>query len=396
MQRFWLSVAVASLLAACSGNDDSAASHTGSGGTQCGGSGGVSTGGAWPTGGAAGSGGAPSGGNSGSGGSGGTGGTPSQGFVTQSGTSFQRDGKDYRFVGANVRGITHYGQGDALPYADGSQIELNLSSVGGMKGKVIRAFVAYQGIGAQATGDRLGAVLDAMLAHDLTMIVVLTDFYATPFHPKGDDGYYATDGNGYTVLDHDFFASGYGQNYKPLVQALATRFKDHPAIFSWELGNEIRDATFGNSSGATFVAFCQDMAATIRALDPNHMISVGEISAQNNGLSQAQAGQLYSDPNISFLTDRSYDGGGPDDSGFAASLGKPLIVEEAGYQSGNRPSEIAADVSGWFGKGARGYLQWGFMAAGSDNGDGDTSFGMDKVFHSDWDGLQATYSSAAP
>jgi hypothetical protein len=318
------------------------------------------------------------------------------GFVTASGTEFVRDGTPYAFVGANLRGLVHYGHGDALPYADAGQVELNLSALQAMGARVVRTFVAYHQLNAQQTGDRLAPILDALAAHGLTAIVVLTDFYATGFNPAGDGGFYLSDLNGFTVLNHAFFESGYTLNYKPQVQALVTRFADHPAIFSWELGNEIRDATFADSNPATFIAFCQDMAATIRALDPNHMISVGEISALNNGMSEAEAQQIYGDPNVSFLTMRSYDGGSSDDTGFAASLGKPIIIEEAGISSGDRPQLLGSDLAKWFGKGCRGYLQWGFSAASSDNGDGDTQWGMDKVWHAnDWDGMFGAYQSFA-
>ncbi|MCB9576303.1 MAG: cellulase family glycosylhydrolase [Polyangiaceae bacterium] len=332
----------------------------------------------------------------GSGGASGSSGGSGSGFVTQSGTHFQRDGAEYQFVGVNLRGLPHYGH-EALPYADASQIELNLSSVQGMGGRVVRSFVAYHGIDAQETGNRLEKVLNAADQHGLTVIVVLTDFYQTGFNPQGDDGYYATDSNGYVVLDHDFFANGYKNNYEPQVQALVTRFKDHPAIFSWELGNEIRDATFqGQSSGATFVSFCTNMASAIRAIDTNHMISVGEIGATITGLSSNEQQTLFSNPDISFLTTRSYNGGNSDDTGIAKSVNKPIIVEEAGFDGGGRPAKVAQDLAKWFGKGCRGYLQWGFMASAGDNGDGDTQWGMDHQWHKDdWDGLYKTYQTFA-
>lgn len=381
------SIALIALLFGCS-SEPSETSSNATGGTSSGGgsgSGGFPGGG---TGGASGSG--------GSGGTGGSGGSTGGGYVTTNGTQFSRDGAKYRFVGANLRGLTHYGHGDALPYADAEQIALNLSSIQGMGGRVVRAFVSYRELDAQATGDRLAAVLDELASKDLTLIVVLTDFYATGFNPAGDDGFYASDLNGFTVLNHAFFQSGYAQSYKPQVEALVARFQNHPAIFSWELGNEIRDATFADSTPATFIAFCKDMAGTIRGLDSNHMISVGEISALGNGMSKGDAAQIYGDPNISFLTMRSYDGGNTDDTGFAAGLGKPIIVEEAGISGGDRPAELASDLQKWFGKGTRGYLQWGFSAAPNDNGDGDTQFGMDKVWHAnDWDGMHSAYQSFA-
>lgn len=325
-------------------------------------------------------------------------GGPPPSYIGTQGMLFERGGQTFRYVGANIRGITHYGHGDALPFSQQSEVALNFQELSNMGGKVYRAFVAYNGITPQQAGDRMEYVLDLALQYDLYMIAALTDFYAaTPFHPQGDDGYYQVDLNGFNVLNHDWFASGYQNNYRPFVQYLVNRFAGHEGLFAWELGNEIKDATFANSDPNTFITFCHTMADFIRNLDPNHLITVGLISVPNAGLSFTQGQTLFGHPHLAFLTVRSYHGSGDDDTPLAQNLNKPIIVEEAGFSTsdGDRPTLTQTDLNLWFGRGVAGYLQWGFMASNNDNGDGDTVFGMDRVFHSDWNGLFTTYQNFA-
>jgi hypothetical protein len=77
--------------------------------------------------------------------------------------------------------------------------------------------------------------------------------------------------------------------------------------------------------------------------------------------------------------------------------GKPFIVEEAGFESGDRPARVDADIRAHMDtRGSSGYMQWGFTVITPDNGNGDRQFGMDRLFHSsDYDRLFSTYSAAA-
>jgi hypothetical protein len=88
-----------------------------------------------------------------------------------------------------------------------------------------------------------------------------------------------------------------------------------------------------------------------------------------------------------------------DDSQLAGEVGKPFIVEEAGINAGRgekRDGMVAEDMALWFGRGAQGYMQWGFMATDFDNGDGDVHSGMDRgQFHDDWDELFGAYRDKA-
>ena len=53
------------------------------------------------------------------------------------------------------------------------------------------------------------------------------------------------------------------------------------------------------------------------------------------------------------------------------------------------------DMETLFARGARGYMQWAFMAGNADNGDGDKDRGMDRRFHTDWDTLFDAYRQRA-
>ncbi len=299
-----------------------------------------------------------------------------QSFVQADGQTFRLCNAPFKFVGFNTRGICHYGQGDVLPFSSTTDITAALDYCTASKSRVIRLICAYGGIGPVETGDRLEAVLDACESRGVYAIVALIDMYSvTQLHPQGDGGYYTRPACcGFTMLSEAFFAGGYTNNYLPQAVYLADRFKDHPAIFAWQLGNEIRAET-----GNTFNNFCQDVRQQIRAADPNHMISIGLIDSSYAGY---PANSLYAD--FDFIGTHNYNGGGADESNLAAVLDKPYIIDEAGFDSTiygpDRTPEIQGDLVKWIDqRGADGYMIWGLMASAYDNGDGDFAFGVDQV-----------------
>jgi hypothetical protein len=316
---------------------------------------------------------------------------PPQGIVTASGGKFWLKGKEFRFVGMNARGLVHYGYGDVLPWAPADHADLVLDTLKAMGARVVRVFVANEQTTAQEAASRLVKLLDKAQARGVFVIAAMTDFYPTPFHPKGDGGFYATDPWGWTTLNEAFFSWGYQQNYMPLVQAVVAAGKGHPALFCWELGNEVKWAP----NPPVFHEFAKTVSGAIAAIDPDHMITAGMISTQSCAMSWDQAVAFYGLPHIHFLTTHNYDGGGDSNLDVAGAVGKPLIIEEAGFAGNGRAGKFQADMAKWFGGGAKGYMQWGFMPSASDNGDGDVTYGMDHVWHDDWDALFALYKGQA-
>lgn len=79
-------------------------------------------------------------------------------------------------------------------------------------------------------------------------------------------------------------APNYEVVYKPFALQIVRRLKDHPGVFGWSIGNELRalgrggKGAYGVSQGAaidTFASFLEDMIGSIRAIDQNHLIIPG-------------------------------------------------------------------------------------------------------------------------
>ncbi len=316
-------------------------------------------------------------------------------LITAYGDEFSSGGFAFRFIGVNIRGICHYGYGNPLPYTLSSHIDENLDGVVAMGGKVIRLFAAVNNATHQQVADRLENVLDKMETRGLKAIVCLTDVYNTPFHPNGDDGYYQLQPGGWTLLDDTWFSSGYTINYLPWVELAVNQLKDHNAIFAWELGNELTDIKNPNN----IIAFTKNVAAAIKSIDPYHMVSTGFLSIDHTQIGEVNGVNLYSDPNIDFITEHSYNG---DDfvvnHGVHSKVGKPLVLDEYGWASsaGNRVTNTEAQVEKWFTqRESRGFMNWGYQAQSYDIGDGDNIFGVDRYAHSDYNEMVGIYSAKA-
>lgn len=305
-------------------------------------------------------------------------------LVTAVGTEFARDGRAFRFIGVNLRGLVHYGGGDgALPYTTLGHIDENLAGARDMGCRVVRVFAANGNISHADAVNRLGYALDKADEYNLKLIIALTDFYNTGFHPQGDDGYYTLNPWGWTVLNHDWFAGGYQDNYLPYVTLAVTAYKDHPAVFSWQLGNEIADQV----SADTHDAFVHAMAANIKAIDPDHMVSIGMLSLGHiPGYTTQRGVNLFSDPNLDFLTAHSYNGETRDiDLAVRSAVLKPIVISEAGCDSGvgDRVAFMSEQVDTYV------------HAQAWDIGDGDNDLGFDRYAHPDYYAMYAMYQGHA-
>jgi mannan endo-1,4-beta-mannosidase len=148
-------------------------------------------------------------------------------------------------------------------------------------------------------------------------------------------------------------------------------YKDDPTIFAWELANEPHIQQYADPSGQVVRAWVAEMAAHIKAHDPNHMVATGEegydnttagyapVSAYNNQawLFDGNKGlawtQNTADPNIDFgsihLYPELWNLAAPhghawiaDHVRIARSLGKPLVLGEFGASQ-----NTAATFDGW-------------------------------------------------
>ncbi len=77
------------------------------------------------------------------------------------------------------------------------------------------------------------------------------------------------------------------------------KYVDDPTIMSWQIGNEPR--AFSDENKVPFARWIADVAAQIKSLDPNHMVSTGSEGAWGCENDIALYEKIHSDPNISYL-----------------------------------------------------------------------------------------------
>ncbi|CAL8463194.1 g2728 [Coccomyxa elongata] len=215
------------------------------------------------------------------------------------------------------------------------------------------------------------------------------------------------------------------QAYKNYVSKILTRkntitgvtYRDDPTIFALELANEPRcndgyEVSVGLKPGTIIRAWVAEMAAYIRSLDPNHMITTGEegyLSSGGPGSGWRDDGTKgvdfranLQDPNIAFGTIHVYPGhwsvaaNSVQDFAYsfiysraqiANAIGKPFILEETGVDprtyAVSRPEFLKALFSAAQRSNAKAMLPWELVPwhvpatehDGYDFGIDDVSFG---------------------
>lgn len=335
------------------------------------------------------------------------------GFVAVQGRGFVLDGRPFRFIGVNLRGLAHYGT-SKMPSALLSQQVDQLKEARAIGARVVRIFLPDADASTDEIIDRLKKLIGVMNGdarfQDMYLIVALTNLYKdVRFHIPGDDDAY--DGQLGDRLGLNWFQKKGSDRYREFIRKVVTAFKYEPRIMAYDIGNELKAESRlpdGRIQGhpEVLIAFMHEIAALIRRLDGHtHLITTGMISTRHAHMLGHDNWRLklYQSPNLDFVTNHAYhdddkaetpveqDNDAPsreDDYDIAERLGKPIIIEEAGFKH----TESRRDRTGWFAneleltfdkRKTAGYMPWGFMKGG-DNGDGNTELGLDDVFHVDW------------
>ena len=131
-------------------------------------------------------------------------------------------------------------------------------------------------------------------------------------------------------------------------------YRDDPAIFSWQIGNEPRCFSSSDSVKSEFAGWLRESAALIKSLDPNHMVSSGNEGYFGCEMDMDLFRKIHSCPDIDYLTIhiwpynwswvsadslaeklpaaiRNTDEYIDSHIAVAEELGKPLVVEEFGF-----------------------------------------------------------------
>jgi mannan endo-1,4-beta-mannosidase len=293
-------------------------------------------------------------------------------FVTASGGKFILAGHPYYFVGANFwQGMNLGVEG---PSGNRSQLDqeldrlqklgiTNLRVMAASEGpnsepyRMVPALMDAPGVYDQSVLDGLDYLIAQMARREMKAVMVLNNYWQwsggmgqyvswhekTPIPYPGD---YAT----FIAYVAKFYACEQCQTwFRDHIQTIINRtnpytglkYRDDPAIFAWELANEPRRYP---------VEWINATAAYIKSLDPNHMVTTGSEGtppggSQNFILTHQGANIDYATIHIwpgnwGWYTPNSpatYDNAESLSINYfqthaveAASLGKPLVLEEFG------------------------------------------------------------------
>ncbi|CAL8463203.1 g2737 [Coccomyxa elongata] len=300
------------------------------------------------------------------------------GFVTTNGTNFVLNGQIKYFSGSNdyFLILRNYLRDDQVrlffKVMAGNGIDL-IRTWGFLNGVNDPSYAAVSiqpsvGVYNEQSLQRLDLILSEASANGVRIILPFVNYWPD----LGGMQWYVDQllGPGHVV--EEFYTNAtVKQAYKNYVHKLLTRvntitgvtYKDDPTFFALELANEPRctdgyESSIGIKPGTIIGAWVAEMAAYIRSLDPNHMITTGEegfLSSGGPGSGWKNDGTIgtdweanLQDPNISFGTVHAYPGnwGIPVDSveefansfiysraQIANAIGKPFILEETGTNS---------------------------------------------------------------
>jgi mannan endo-1,4-beta-mannosidase len=305
----------------------------------------------------------------------------SSGFVARSGTKLTLSGQPYAFTGLNIynansRNNCWYSMGN-----NDSVLDNSLTQIGGGQ-NVFRAWF-YQSL-ATTRGVRDWSAFDHTLAVAASrgerVIVALADQWgsceeSTPVYK--DELWY---GSGYKTMVRSGTVP-----YRNYVAEVVTRYRNNPTVLFWQLMNEAednpgKDIPCAATGASTLKAWATDMAAMVKSVDPNHLLSIGTGGGGQCGASYTEYKDLhgiadvdvceyhdYSPPSVTMPGDQW--------NGLAFriqqcnELNKPIFIGEMGMQTSDagslsaRASAFDAKSATQFTAGVAGILFWAWNNA---------------------------------
>lgn len=275
------------------------------------------------------------------------------GFVTRNGKVLMLNEQRFRFVGANTYWLG-LRETPNIDYPSNEDIDRLFTDAQALGVDVIRTFAALScgtagstnksiqpalGIWNETALRMLDKVLQLANYHNIRLILPLVDQYE--YYHGGIGIYTGWRGLGDKYL---FFTdSTVKQDYKNFVNMIINRinyytgvqYKNDPAIFCWELGNELWHAD--SSSLDTWV---NEMSNYIKSLDSNHLVMTGAMKAGIGLQSSADIITHHVYPNLAPSGTTDLKGWMVNDQGYATYIaknladegnGKPIIFGEFGW-----------------------------------------------------------------
>jgi endo-1,4-beta-mannosidase len=305
---------------------------------------------------------------------------PKPQFVTASGTELRYNGAPYRFTGLNIYNANSTGS-CWYDMVSGTTLSDSLNEISGSS-EVFRAwfFQSFATVGGVRSWTAFDHTLAAAKAHGLKVVVTLSNQW-------GD-----CESSGYR--NETWYKGGYLRrepggttSYFEFVRQVVKRYAKDPTILAWQLVNEAevkpaRDGPCSAKAAKILKAFAKDVSTAIKAIDRNHLVSLGTIGGGQCGTQGAEYQDVMSVRTIDLCEFHDYDFAAtmPGDiyNGLqvrlnqCAALSKPLFVGEVGIRPSDvggtlaaRASQLEGKLSAQFAAGIVGALAWAWDKDGS-------------------------------
>lgn len=296
---------------------------------------------------------------------------PPGGFVSAEGTELRLDGEPYSFLGFNVYGLandeTIFVCGPNINH--GENLDEHLTALfstlrsHGVNAVRFWAFQNYTNGGTDFFSfDRL---IEYAGQYNIKLIPVLENHWDDCTEPTADEkssSWYA-----------DEFRQPYGNyllSYPEYVELIVTRYQNEPAILMWQLMNEAE-----SEDADALYNFTADVSGLIKAIDQNHLVSLGTLGTGQAGTENENFDRLHALDTIDVVEAHDYnreteawpsEGSNSINRAYlvAQSLNKPFFIGEAGINVGNertlqeRADLFNAKIQAAFDRGVAGYLIW--------------------------------------
>jgi hypothetical protein len=229
------------------------------------------------------------------------------GFVTRQGNQLMLNGRPF-----HVAGIDYYPRNTPWDrfWANYSTAETDrdFTTIRSLGLNSVRTFIPFEQFGGPkvepAMLDKLQDFLDRADANGLKVLLTLFDFrtdYRLLLWPESDRH----------------------------LEALLTRFRNHPAVLAWDMKNEPNN-DYGSNGRETVDAWLAHTARLAHSYDPNHLVTIG-------WLSPTAADNLAGE--VDFVSFHFFAPAGELSPGYAALRkavpGQPIVMSEFGLPTWN-------------------------------------------------------------
>lgn len=272
------------------------------------------------------------------------------GFVYRDGKNLMLNGAPYKFVGFNAYGMT--GCETGTPWSQ-AQIDEYFRSLPPASVTRIWAF--------KQRSSNLDVVVSRAEAHGQKLVMTL----GNGLNHCESGTYYTGDDNG-AGRGATWFQTTYKGDWTNWVKTAVTKYKESPAVAMWEISNEGGHPQ--NLSASIMKPYYDTVAATIKGIDSQHLVSTGALAEYTFG-GEAGYQSVHSGSNIDVVSFHEYDGGTlsnhfPVVMRVANNLNKPLMVGEVGTRDNEmlsgqaRADYLRKRFDGYLAGGASGVLIW--------------------------------------